>query len=87
MLKRQIKHSNHGNAMGMPWDYSRLKADYRHENSTRLLQCSQNVDVTAPNMDPTSSWLLPRSTAIGWLNEEDTISVAGVSALNFPAAR
>ena len=25
-------------------------------------------------MDPTSSWLLPRSTAIGWLNEEDTIS-------------
>ena len=25
-------------------------------------------------MDPTSSWLLPRSTAIGWLNEEDTMS-------------
>ena len=37
-------------------------------------QCSQNVDVTAPTMDPISSWLLPRSTAIGWLNEEDTIS-------------
>ena len=25
-------------------------------------------------MDPISSWLLPRSTAIGWLNEEDTMS-------------
>ena len=25
-------------------------------------------------MDATSSWLLPRSTAIGWLNEEDTMS-------------
>ena len=25
-------------------------------------------------MDHTSSWLLPRSTAIGWLNEEDTMS-------------
>ena len=25
-------------------------------------------------MDPTSTWLLPRSTAIGWLNEEDTMS-------------
>ena len=25
-------------------------------------------------MDPTSSWLLPRFTAIGWLNEEDTMS-------------
>ena len=27
-----------------------------------------------PTMDPTSSWLLPRSTAIGCLNEEDTMS-------------
>ena len=26
-------------------------------------------------MDPTSSWLLPHSTAIGWLNEEDTMSL------------
>ena len=26
--------------------------------------CSQNVDVNGPTMDPTSSWLLPRSTAI-----------------------
>ena len=25
-------------------------------------------------MDATSSWLPPRSTAIGWLNEEDTMS-------------
>ena len=40
----------------------------------RPRQCSQNVDVNGPTMDPTSSWLLPRSTAIGWLNEEDTMS-------------
>ena len=31
-------------------------------------------ELTAPTIDPTSSWLLPHSTAIGWLNEEDTIS-------------
>ena len=28
----------------------------------------------APTMDPTSSWLLPRSTAIGWLNKEVALS-------------
>ena len=31
-------------------------------------------ELTAPTIDPTSSWLLPHSTAIGWLNEEDTMS-------------
>ena len=30
-------------------------------------------ELEAPTIDPTSSWLLPRSTAIGWLNEEDTM--------------
>ena len=25
-------------------------------------------------MDPTSSWLLPRSAAIGWMNEKDAMS-------------
>ena len=31
-------------------------------------------ELAAPTIDPTSSWLLPRSTAIGWLSEEDTMS-------------
>ena len=31
-------------------------------------------ELAASAIDPTSSWLLPRSTAIGWLNEEDTMS-------------
>ena len=31
-------------------------------------------ELAAPTIDPTSSWLLPRSTAIGWLNEEDRMS-------------
>ena len=31
-------------------------------------------ELAAPTIHPTSSWLLPRSTAIGWLNEEDTMS-------------
>ena len=31
-------------------------------------------ELAAPTIVPTSSWLLPRSTAIGWLNEEDPIS-------------
>ena len=31
-------------------------------------------ELAAPTIDPTSSWLLLRSTAIGWLNEEDTMS-------------
>ena len=31
-------------------------------------------ELAAPTIDPTSSWLLPRSTAIAWLNEEDTMS-------------
>ena len=30
--------------------------------------------LVAPTIGPTSSWLLSRSTAISWLNEEDTIS-------------
>ena len=39
-----------------------------------LQQWSQNVGAAAPTIDPTSSWLLLRSTAIGWLNKEDTMS-------------
>ena len=31
-------------------------------------------ELAAPITDPTRSWLLPLSTAIGWLNEEDTMS-------------
>ena len=31
-------------------------------------------ELAAPTMDPTSSCLLPLSTAIGWLNEEDAMS-------------
>ena len=31
-------------------------------------------ELAAPTIDPTSSWLLPRSTAVGWLNEEETMS-------------
>ena len=31
-------------------------------------------ELAAPTIDPTSSWLLPRSTTIGWLNGEDTMS-------------
>ena len=31
-------------------------------------------ELAAPTIHPTSSWLLPRSTAIGWLNKEDTMS-------------
>ena len=30
--------------------------------------------LAALTIDPTRSWFLPRSTAIGWLNEEDTMS-------------
>ena len=32
-------------------------------------------ELAAPIIDPTSSWLLSRSTTIGWLNEEDTMSL------------
>ena len=32
-------------------------------------------ELAAPTIDPTISWLLPRSTAIGWLSEEDTMSL------------
>ena len=31
-------------------------------------------ELAAPTIDSTSSWLLSRSTAIGWLSEEDTMS-------------
>ena len=30
-------------------------------------------ELAAPTIDPTISWLLPRSTAIGWLKEEDAM--------------
>ena len=41
--------------------------------------------LAAPTIDPTSSWLLPRSTAIGWLNEEDTMSSRHLSYhIKFP---
>ena len=31
-------------------------------------------ELAAPTIDPTSSWLLSRSTVIRWLNKEDTMS-------------
>ena len=31
-------------------------------------------EMAAPTIDPTSSWLFPRSTAIGGLNKDDTMN-------------
>ena len=54
---------------------------YRRSNNYRSTSCPceassdpRTWELAAPTIDPTSSWLLPRSTAIGWLSEEDTMS-------------
>ena len=47
-----------------------------HKDNARPLTSSdpRTWELAAPIIDPTSSWLLPRSTAIGWLNEEGKMS-------------
>ena len=45
-----------------------------HETLMQLTSVRRTWTWTVPTMDHTRSWLIPRSTAIGWLNEEDTMS-------------
>ena len=45
-----------------------------HKLNEIQLSDPRTLELAVPTTDPTSSWLLPRSTAIGWLNEEDTMS-------------
>ena len=45
-----------------------------HTRERLLLSDLRTWELAAPTIVPNSSWLLPRSTAIGLLNEEDTKS-------------